>query len=86
MISTNIQAVHILSKLFLRDFVKKDRGYILFLNMILANLAGYFIPVILEKLHVDPALASGVFVTTVTDVMGFFMFLGLATLVLPYII
>ena len=56
------------------------------LNMILANLAGYFIPVILEKLHVDPALASGVFVTTVTDVMGFFMFLGLATLVLPYII
>ena len=58
----------------------------MFLNMILANLAGYFIPVILEKLHVDPALASGVFVTTVTDVMGFFMFLGLATLVLPYII
>ena len=61
-------------------------GAAMFLNMILANLAGYFIPVILEKLHVDPALASGVFVTTVTDVMGFFMFLGLATLVLPYII
>ena len=61
-------------------------GSAMLLNMILANLAGYFIPVILEKFHVDPALASAVFVTTVTDVMGFFLFLGLATLALPYII
>lgn len=61
-------------------------GLAMFLNMILANLAGYFIPVILEKFHVDPALASGVFVTTVTDVLGFFFFLGLATLFLPYLI
>lgn len=61
-------------------------GIAMFLNMILANIAGYFIPVILEKLHVDPALASGVFVTTVTDVLGFFFFLGLATLFLPYLI
>lgn len=61
-------------------------GIAMFLNMILANLAGYFIPVILDKAHVDPALASAVFVTTVTDVMGFFLFLGLATLALPYII
>ncbi|MEG0360746.1 MAG: magnesium transporter [Longicatena sp.] len=61
-------------------------GVAMLLNMILANLAGYFIPVILEKMHIDPALASAVFVTTVTDVMGFFLFLGLATLVLPYII
>lgn len=61
-------------------------GLAMFLNMILANVAGYFIPVILEKLHVDPALASGVFVTTVTDVLGFFFFLGLATLFLPYLI
>lgn len=61
-------------------------GVAMFLNMILANFAGYFIPVILEKCHVDPALASGVFVTTVTDVMGFFLFLGLATMVLPFII
>lgn len=60
-------------------------GIAMFLNMVLANLSGYFIPVILEKFHVDPALASAVFVTTVTDVMGFFLFLGLATLVLPYI-
>lgn len=61
-------------------------GVAMFLNMVLANLAGYFIPVILEKVHVDPALASAVFVTTVTDVMGFFMFLGLATLALPYLL
>ncbi|WP_416327640.1 magnesium transporter [[Eubacterium] hominis] len=61
-------------------------GIAMFLNMILANFAGYFIPVILEKFHVDPALASGVFVTTVTDVMGFFLFLGLATMVLPMIL
>ena len=58
-------------------------GLAMFLNMILANIAGYFIPVILEKLHIDPALASGVFVTTVTDVLGFFFFLGLATIFLP---
>lgn len=61
-------------------------GIAMFLNMILANIAGYFIPVILEKCHVDPALASGVFVTTVTDVLGFFFFLGLATLTLPYLL
>lgn len=61
-------------------------GIAMFLNMILANLAGYFIPVILGRLHVDPALASAVFVTTVTDVMGFFLFLGLATMFLTYLI
>lgn len=61
-------------------------GIAMFLNMILANLAGYFIPVILEKLHIDPALASAVFVTTVTDVMGFFLFLGLATIFITYLV
>ena len=61
-------------------------GIAMFLNMILANIAGYFIPVILDKLKVDPALASGVFVTTVTDILGFFFFLGLATAFLPYLI
>ncbi len=61
-------------------------GVAMFLNMILATIAGYFIPVILEKCHVDPALASGVFVTTVTDVLGFLFFLGLATIALPYLL
>jgi magnesium transporter len=51
-------------------------------NMIMANIAGVFIPMVLEKVKVDPAIASGVFVTTVTDMCGFFFFLGLATLVL----
>ena len=60
-------------------------GIAMFLNMKLANIAGYFIPVLLEKCHVDPALASGVFVTTVTDVLGFLFFLGLATAALPYL-
>ncbi|WP_417719889.1 magnesium transporter [Salipiger sp.] len=52
------------------------------INLVVAGLAGIGVPVILEKLGVDPALASGAFVTTVTDVVGFFAFLGLAVLVL----
>ena len=39
--------------------------------------------IILEMMHIDPALASSVFVTTVTDCLGFFFFLGLATLTMP---
>ncbi len=49
-------------------------------NMAMATTSGFLIPVVLKKLKVDPALASAVFVTTVTDVLGFFFFLGLATL------
>ena len=52
------------------------------INMVVAGLAGTAIPVVLEKLGVDPALASGAFVTTVTDVVGFFAFLGLAAVML----
>ncbi len=51
-------------------------------NLIVAGLAGTVIPVALERVGIDPALASGAFVTTVTDVVGFFAFLGLAALVL----
>ena len=51
-------------------------------NMIVAGLAGTIIPILLEWLGIDPALASGAFVTTVTDVIGFFAFLGLAAAVL----
>ena len=50
------------------------------INMVVAGFAGTVIPVVLEKLGVDPALASGAFVTTVTDVVGFFAFLGLAAM------
>ena len=52
------------------------------INMVVAGLAGTGIPIVLERVGVDPALASGAFVTTVTDVVGFFAFLGLAAAVL----
>ena len=52
------------------------------INMICAGLAGILIPLGLEKLRVDPAVASSVFVTTITDVIGFFTFLGLAAIFL----
>ncbi|PTX54122.1 magnesium transporter [Litoreibacter ponti] len=51
-------------------------------NLMVAALAGILVPVVLDKLGVDPALASGAFVTTVTDVVGFFAFLGLAAALL----
>lgn len=51
-------------------------------NLVVAGLAGAIIPVALDRLKIDPALASGAFVTTVTDVVGFFAFLGLAVVVL----
>ena len=52
------------------------------INMLIAGLAGTIIPVLLGRVGVDPALASGAFVTTVTDVIGFLAFLGLAAVVL----
>ena len=52
------------------------------INLVVANLAGTTIPVILEKLGIDPALASGAFVSTVTDVVGFFAFLSIAGILL----
>lgn len=52
------------------------------INMVIAGLAGTTIPIMLDKAGADPAIASSVFLTTVTDVVGFFAFLGLAALVL----
>jgi magnesium transporter len=49
-------------------------------NLLAAALAGILIPLTLYRMGFDPAVASTVFVTTVTDVVGFFSFLGLATL------
>jgi len=57
-------------------------GLAMIVNMVVAALAGILIPLGLEKVGADPALASAVFVTTVTDVVGFFAFLGLAAIVL----
>ena len=61
-------------------------GVAMICNMIVATLAGYFVPVILDRFHVDPALASGVFVTTCTDMFGFFAFLGLATILMSHLL
>ncbi|WP_375261647.1 magnesium transporter [Palleronia sp.] len=52
------------------------------INLVVAGLAGVMLPIVLDKVGVDPALASGTFVTTVTDVVGFFAFLGLAGIIL----
>ncbi len=63
-----------------------ELGYVIaaamVINLVVAGLAGTAIPVILDRVGVDPALASGAFVTTVTDVVGFFAFLGLAGIIL----
>lgn len=52
-------------------------------NLIIAGIGGYLIPLILEKAGQDPALSSSIFLTTLTDTFGFFIFLGLAQLFLP---
>jgi len=51
-------------------------------NLIIAGMAGILIPLTLHKFNIDPALASGVILTTITDVCGFLSFLGLASIVL----
>lgn len=57
-------------------------GAALLINNMVAGLAGVLVPITLERNNIDPAVSSSVFVTTMTDTMGFFAFLGLATLFL----
>ena len=57
-------------------------GLAMVVNMTVAGLAGTTIPLMLEHARIDPAIASSVFLTTVTDVVGFFVFLGLAAIIL----
>ncbi|HZA97688.1 MAG TPA: magnesium transporter [Gemmatimonadales bacterium] len=61
-------------------------GIVVFLamvgNLMVAGFAGAFIPILLERLGVDPAVASSIFVTTFTDVCGFILLLGLAGTIL----
>ncbi|ABC22795.1 magnesium transporter [Rhodospirillum rubrum] len=52
------------------------------INLAVAGLSGIVIPLALERMRIDPAIASAVFLTTITDVVGFFAFLGLASLFL----
>ncbi len=60
-------------------------GAAMIINMFVAAIAGTLIPLSLRAMKVDPALASSVFITTLTDVFGFLSFLGLGTLFLDYI-
>ncbi len=55
-------------------------------NLVVSGFFGFIIPVALKAMHADPALASSIFLTTATDVLGFFIFLELANLFLPYLI
>jgi magnesium transporter len=55
-------------------------GLAMLCNLVAGALGGILIPMVLERVRADPAVASGTFVTTVTDVVGFFSFLGIATL------
>jgi magnesium transporter len=57
-------------------------GTAMIVNLLAAALAGILIPLALDRLKLDPAPASGVFVSMITDCVGFFAFLGLASLIL----
>jgi magnesium transporter len=57
-------------------------GVALIVNHLFANVSGVLIPIIMKKVDIDPAIAGSVVLTTVTDMMGFFVFLGLATIIL----
>lgn len=55
-------------------------------SVIIGSFFGFLIPVLIKRIGIDPALASSIFLTATTDVCGFFVFLGLAKLFLPYLI
>lgn len=61
-------------------------GLAMLLNITLATFMGFIVPVTLKKLNADPALGSSIFVTAATDTLGFFFFLGLATIFIAYLI
>ena len=65
-------------------------GIIIFLamiaNLIISGFCGTIIPLLLAKMKIDPALSSSIFLTTATDVLGFFIFLSLANIFLPHLI
>ncbi|WP_322622540.1 magnesium transporter [Aedoeadaptatus coxii] len=53
------------------------------LNMVIAGVVGFLLPLIFDKMKIDPAISSPIFLTTATDICGFFIFLGLASVILP---
>jgi magnesium transporter len=61
-------------------------GVALVFNMLVAAVVGTLVPIALKTFRVDPAIASSVIITTFTDVCGFFSFLGLATLLIKFLL
>ncbi|WP_411822553.1 magnesium transporter [Leptospira sp. 'Mane'] len=61
-------------------------GSAMLVNMLVASLFGSLVPILLKAVRIDPAIASSIFVTASTDVCGFFFFLGLATLLVEYLV
>ncbi|MFT4924036.1 MAG: magnesium transporter [Phenylobacterium sp.] len=61
-------------------------AFAMMMNLVAAGLSGVFIPLLLKKHKIDPALAGGVVLTTVTDIVGIFTFLGTATYFMEYIV
>lgn len=70
--------------IFENDWLGAVFASAILINLVVASLVGILVPLGLDKLGTDPAVSSAVFVTTTTDVVGFFSFLGLAALVLFY--
>ena len=60
-------------------------GLAMVCNMVVATVAGTLVPLGLKALKINPALASSVFITTFTDVVGFASFLGFATILIKYV-
>jgi magnesium transporter len=61
-------------------------GISVLLNMICAGIAGVLVPILMHRLKFDPALASPILVTTMTDTLGYFFYLGLATLLISSLV
>ena len=73
----------ILAYLWFNDFqISIVMGIAMIINLLIAGILGTLIPLALEKYKIDPAISSSVFLTTATDVIGFFTFLGLAAWVI----
>ena len=61
-------------------------SFALFGNMLIAAAIGSSVPILLQKWNIDPAIGSSIFVTTCTDMGGFFFLLGMARLLLPFLL
>ncbi len=77
LVETNVITGVIIQLWFKEIYLSILIAIAMILNMIVAGLFGILVPVSLKKFNIDPAIASSVFVTTITDVIGFLSFLGL---------